>query len=250
MSSVLDRMVQRARGELPAVEPLVAAQWTALTTQLAVAEETREHDTPPQQTQPRSVTGRVNVAPAVRNSEANGHLQSALHSESRDAGGMKQQTTHETAREDQNRSADGVTGSEEADATSEAEPILGERSLQVLNVHTVTARNIDAEASAEKAREPAALFSPHVSLPQPQRREAVREVKEDAQQTAKNAALAIESTPRAAELEMDTAIEHTEIHITIGSIEMRAPRIEATAPAFRPRVTLDEFLSRRPGAGS
>jgi hypothetical protein len=44
--------------------------------------------------------------------------------------------------------------------------------------------------------------------------------------------------------------EHTEIHITIGSIELRAPRTEAKAPPFRPSVTLDEFLKRRPGAES
>jgi hypothetical protein len=45
--------------------------------------------------------------------------------------------------------------------------------------------------------------------------------------------------------------EHTEIHITIGSVELRAPRVAPAppkAPAFRPRVTLDEFLKR--GAGS
>jgi hypothetical protein len=40
----------------------------------------------------------------------------------------------------------------------------------------------------------------------------------------------------------------TEMHISIGTIELRAPRVEARPqPApFRPRVTLDEFLARRP----
>lgn len=40
--------------------------------------------------------------------------------------------------------------------------------------------------------------------------------------------------------------QKTEIHITIGSIELRAPRTEAKAPAapFRPRVTLNDFLRR------
>ncbi len=39
----------------------------------------------------------------------------------------------------------------------------------------------------------------------------------------------------------------TEIHISIGSVELRAPRLEARRqPApFRPRVTLDDFLGRR-----
>jgi hypothetical protein len=46
------------------------------------------------------------------------------------------------------------------------------------------------------------------------------------------------------------AEEKTEINISIGSIEMRAPRVEQRPqPApFRPRVTLDEFLRRKPGA--
>jgi len=44
--------------------------------------------------------------------------------------------------------------------------------------------------------------------------------------------------------------EHTEIHISIGSIELRAPRTEEKASPFRPRVTLAEFLRRRPGAES
>lgn len=46
--------------------------------------------------------------------------------------------------------------------------------------------------------------------------------------------------------------QNTEIHISIGSIELRPPRGEARPqPApFRPRVTLNEFLLRKPEAGS
>lgn len=42
-------------------------------------------------------------------------------------------------------------------------------------------------------------------------------------------------------------LSQTEIHISIGSIELRAARSEPRpqAPAFRPRVSLDEFLRRR-----
>ncbi len=45
--------------------------------------------------------------------------------------------------------------------------------------------------------------------------------------------------------------QRTEIHISIGSIEVRAPRSESKPPAppFRPRVTLDDFLRRKPEAG-
>jgi hypothetical protein len=46
--------------------------------------------------------------------------------------------------------------------------------------------------------------------------------------------------------ELRAAEEKTEIHISIGSIELRAPRAEQRPQAapFRPRVTLDEFLRR------
>lgn len=47
------------------------------------------------------------------------------------------------------------------------------------------------------------------------------------------------------------AEQKTEIHISIGSIELRAPRQEARSqPApFQPRVTLEQFLHRKPEAG-
>ena len=48
------------------------------------------------------------------------------------------------------------------------------------------------------------------------------------------------------------ASQNTEIHISIGSIELRAPRTEPRPqPApFKPRVTLNEFLRRKPEARS
>lgn len=52
------------------------------------------------------------------------------------------------------------------------------------------------------------------------------------------------------ELHAAPAEERTEIRISIGSIELRAPRTEAgPKPApFKPRVTLDELLRGKPGA--
>jgi hypothetical protein len=49
-----------------------------------------------------------------------------------------------------------------------------------------------------------------------------------------------------------TPEQRTEIHISIGSIELRAPRSETKPPAppFRPRVSLDDFLRRKPEAGA
>jgi hypothetical protein len=55
---------------------------------------------------------------------------------------------------------------------------------------------------------------------------------------------------RSDEVASPAAEERTEIHISIGSVELRAPRMEAKPrpAAFKPRVTLEEFLRRRDGA--
>jgi hypothetical protein len=45
-------------------------------------------------------------------------------------------------------------------------------------------------------------------------------------------------------------LEQTEVHITIGRVELRAPQVAPAAPKappFKPRVTLDEFLKRGSG---
>jgi hypothetical protein len=46
------------------------------------------------------------------------------------------------------------------------------------------------------------------------------------------------------------AEQRTEIHISIGNIELRAPRVESRPQPvpFRPRVTLSDFLGRKPEA--
>jgi hypothetical protein len=76
-----------------------------------------------------------------------------------------------------------------------------------------------------------------------------RERKEQAIETrpSQRAAFAKRTEPVAAPTE-----QRTEIHISIGSIELRAPRVEAKPQAapFRPRVTLDDFLRRKPEAGA
>ncbi len=61
------------------------------------------------------------------------------------------------------------------------------------------------------------------------------------------------ATPTLAETKrvVPTPVEpRSEIHISIGAIELRAPREApvSAAPPFRPRVTLEDFLRRKPGA--
>jgi hypothetical protein len=59
-------------------------------------------------------------------------------------------------------------------------------------------------------------------------------------------------TPRALPGQAAIPVEQkTEINISIGSIELRAPRVDARpqAPPFRPRVSLDDFLHRKPEGG-
>jgi hypothetical protein len=53
------------------------------------------------------------------------------------------------------------------------------------------------------------------------------------------------STPQIERTGVEPAEDQTEVHISIGSIELRAPRSEPRQAApSRPRVTLDEFLRR------
>ncbi len=89
--------------------------------------------------------------------------------------------------------------------------------------------------------EPASIDD--VAMPPTARSNAMRQQQSEQRSAARNETKA--SVPDA------HAEQKTEIHISIGSIELRAPRVEARPQAapFRPRVTLDDFLRRKPEAG-
>lgn len=118
-----------------------------------------------------------------------------------------------------------------------ANPIRGlaEAGQEALLTSTLIERIVEAEESHERGegQEPLVRSSAKAARQRNQPEQRV---------TARNEskALALDSP----------AEQKTEIHISIGSIELRAPRVEARPPAapFRPRVTLDEFLRRKPEA--
>jgi hypothetical protein len=241
MSGVLDRMVQRSRGNLPTIEPLVRAQQTAAAALPFVVEESAA----------TASRGR-NVASAGRERALRDELTGAVRDDvRRDAAqatdvnrkdSRRSETIDEVARVNRTVETDGKPTAKDADQDgwTRAQP---ERTVELRDVarqsdephessiemhaekvpaksDETAGESIPTKASVE--RRPASLDTP-----------AVRN-------EAGDAASAVE------------AAEHTEIHITIGSVELRAPRVAPAppkAPAFRPRVTLDEFLKRGDGSG-
>jgi hypothetical protein len=106
------------------------------------------------------------------------------------------------------------------------------------------------EDLSNETAEPPAITS-HGDSPSPKREMSPRQRKDVV--APKSEPTIARSRQAASPVEpLESATEHTEIHITIGSIELRASRAEAQSkPApFKPRVTLDDYLRRRPGAGS
>jgi hypothetical protein len=166
-----------------------------------------------------------------------------------------------------------------------AQPAV-ERGRQFVAEHPEAARpeaeRVDAETRpAEDAHRsqaaPVAKATPHLDRMEPQRDDANAEPTREPRESSESAsALVPKSAPSRPEiagnsdspksirslapppLQIDRrttlreprpeplAEERTEIHISIGSIELRAPHVESRPQAapFRPRVTLDDFLRR------
>lgn len=108
--------------------------------------------------------------------------------------------------------------------------------------------NVKAEAMREK-RETSGIGDALSPKDEPSRHEIVRN--SDSPKSKRLVAVPPREidrrgTPQGERQAAEPAEEKTEVHITIGSIELRAPRVEPRPQAapFRPRVTLDEFLRR------
>ena len=235
MSGVLDRMVQRSRGNLPAIEPLVRAQQTAAAALPFLMEESAAAGS---RGRNAASTGRER---ALREASA-GPVPDDVR---RDAA-QPRQATRKDSRQSEALGVDGVKGAAETDGT----PAANEGERDGLN-RALLERDIaqEGEEPRESSIEMRAEKMPAQS--EETARESTR-TKATVEQR--------DATPNmsAARNEMDGAAsaideaEHTEIHITIGSVELRAPRVAPVppkAPPFRPRVTLDEFLKRGAGSG-
>jgi hypothetical protein len=241
MSGVLERMVQRSRGSLPAIEPLVRAQQTAAAALPLVAEENAA-----------TVLRVRNVASAGRERALRDELAGAARDDVRrdPAQGTdvirkdsrRSETTDEVARVNGTAATDGKPTAKDADQDrwTRAQP---ERTVELRDVARESEEPHESSIAMRAEKMPA---KPEETAGESIRTTARVELRASTQDTS-----AVRNEANDAALAMDAA-EHTEIHITIGSVELRGPRIAPAppkAPPFRPRVTLDEFLKRGTGSG-
>jgi hypothetical protein len=209
MSEVLDRMIKRAHGLLPAVQPLVTSRLAESGAFLEVVEDhearsdrgiTRQETSSLRPTEPfdHMLSFRTGNNEAIRQVGLDDNspiVTSELHSSAKDHLGP---TGLQSNKDSSNRDSSNWDSS-------------SQNSVQQ-----------DAFAGGRKGR----TGEPQIDVRSEQR-----------------------SAESPSELHAAPAEERTEIHISIGSIELRAPRTEAGPKPvpFKPRVTLDEFLRGKPG---
>jgi hypothetical protein len=243
MSGLINRMVQRARGTLPGAEPLVRSRHTAAAALGMPIEETSA--TAPQLFNSGPMTVQ-SPTPLSFSRPLPANEVSPLVSDFR-------QTVNEIRSHADNTT---VPSSHEPTSNegfhpniSPAQPTLPSPSGDpiVLEIHAAT------QALHEAIAEPVATAPP----PQPSESQSASDrhahKKTQIVPMKQEAGFARTRQPESATVSpLESATEHTEIHITIGSIELRTPRTETPMKAapFKPRVTLDDYLRGRPGANS
>jgi len=267
MSGVLDRMVRRARGELPAVEPLTPSQRTALGARVGFAVEPLERevtvgDVPRSDRLPvrvferrteeeraEAASSRAKPEPALERAKSSGQADTDASQELQ-AKVMPPRTTAESKLDSEGSSAgDPVKRAALAmSVRQQAEDGAGVPADAAARRFVEVSRaalgsRVEEETSGLRPTAPERLAGAD-ERPAETDRAITREQRQRFAAEIHTAEPAVR-----AEAPVVESGEHTEIHITIGSIELRAPRTEAKAQPFRPRVTLDEFLRRKPGAG-
>jgi hypothetical protein len=283
MSGVLERMAKRARGALPMVEPrslplfapsaagLGRREIPAAGIQEVFAEvESSQSDVdssprkrrgaPIEEDEPGTVLDENSKALSSRepvrrttaresgrgeNSEQQAgeprprrpESQQATNSSQLESGGKVVPTQQQLSAEN-NRSGMGVAEPQEAQKFSaQAAPVkavISEAQEEKLFTSKLVERTVEKEESSDEIATPARSGAGA----------ARRRQQQELRGAARNDAPAATSA--------SPTEQRTEIHISIGSIELRAPRVEARPQAvpFRPRVTLDDFLGRKPEAGA
>jgi hypothetical protein len=225
MSGVLDRMVKRAHGRLPAVQPLMVSA----PAEAAGPVESMEEPGPRSGQQMASETTLPRTAMLTDHDahRREGPLQNLV------ANFHRVPLNHTLSRPETMRQIEPVDA-------------FARRSESGL-----TAFQLDKTGNARRPSNPKGSER----KPSADDREVLpRETKPDLRKkpfivdAEQNQGLSIraESVPT---VHSEPAEQRTEIHISIGSIELRAPRTEArpkSAP-FRPRISLDEFLRCKPG---
>ena len=242
MSGVLERMVQRSRGQLPTIQPLVRAQQTA-----AAALPFREEE--------------IASAAAPRRDAASAERERAPREKPaapvRDNLRRDVAQTSEQTRKDL-RSADAPDVDRAGEAAERGGAPAGQGSYEDGLKRERLERPVELRKAAKESteshelpREMGAEKTSAEGKTEETTGEKIRSKTETGQSAEKQDVLAGRNETDEAAAAIDRA-EHTEIHITIGSVELRAPRVAPVppkAPAFRPQVTLDEFLKRGPGSG-
>jgi hypothetical protein len=241
MSGVLDRMVQRSRGQLPAIEPLVRGQQTAAAALPLVVEENA------------ATVSRVrNVASEGRERALRDEPAAALRDDVRRDVAQARDESRKDSRRSEALEVARVKGAAENEGTPAAKDAGqdGRNRAQLepmAELRDVAQRSDEPqESSIEMRAEKMPAKSDETAG------ESIRTKAEVEPRAATQDAPAGRDEAGNAVSAMDSA-EHTEIHITIGSVELRAPRVAPAPPkppAFRPRVTLDEFLKRGTGSGA
>ena len=236
MSGVLDRMVQRSRGQLPTIEPLVRAQQTAaaalpLVVEESVAATSRGRDATSAE---RERALRDELAGAARDDVR----RDAVQGRGEPRKDSRRSEALEVARLKEAAENEGTPAAKDADQDGRNRAQLE----RVVELRDVAQQNDEPREPSSEIRAEKVLTKPEESI---RTRANVdgRAATQDTPAARNEAGVAGSATD---------AAEHTEIHITIGSVELRAPRIAPAppkAPPFRPRVTLDEFLKRGAGSG-
>jgi hypothetical protein len=240
MSGVLERMVQRSRGQLPAIEPLVRAQQTAAGAVPLVVEESAA---PALRARNAAVSGRERAsrdesAGLVQDKVKRGAPQASVpapkdsrRSEALEVSRVKQAAANEETLASKDTDRDGLNR------------VRLERAVEL------------PEAGQETKEQRQSSIEMRVEKVSAKLEEAAGESVPTKAKAAKRAESQVTPAPRN---EADAApsandeLQQTEIHITIGSVELRSQRVAPVAPKtppFRPRVTLDEFLKRGAGSG-
>ena len=240
MSGLINRMVRRARGTLPSVEPLLGSHQTASAVSGFSIEETFTGTMAPSNGTPRVAPMRSPlVRPPLPSMPAPLPTfdRGPLYTDFRKSSGTRltpaKKRTQDT---EQQATADRLPEAQKKQS-SEKDASLGDtpRDPVVLEVHA--AKRAIAETPSPEIDRSAAGTSTQKSAAQT----TSTALKPQWKRTEPHVTPPLESTT-----------EHTEIHVTIGSIELRAPRSEAPRPStpFKPRVTLDDYLRDKPGANS
>lgn len=214
MSEVLDRMIKRAHGLLPAVQPLITSRPAQSGAFLEVVEEHEARSDRGITSQPSTARGIGRVRPR----EPFEHMPSSRtgNNEAMRQVGLGDNSPIVTS-----------------ELHSSAKDHLGPTGLQS-NKDSSNRDSSNWDSSSHNSVQQEAFAGSRKG----RTREPQIEVRSEQS-----------SAESPSELHAAPAEERTEIHISIGSIELRAPRTEAgPKPApFKPRVSLDEFLRGKPG---